>query len=452
MKKLTIFSILMLLPVIVLAGGWTGFPGRLNITTPFVMYNGGWIGVTQAGGWTFTSDPYIYTTSASVGIGTSSPSSMLEIVSSEANGYLIVGDNTGNIGTNPAITIDRTTDAATEAAHGIEDRTVIYKDGSYAAFDCRAEIPADAVGEYSGKHIIGFQGSPKFSSTDNTLGDGVLNMEGLVGFASIPSIGAGATVDKIKHYVIDDVNFTGTANNQYGIYVHSGALSSASNNYLIYNNDANGVLYTAGVGHFGTDRSSSGSLLSASSVGSALVEIIGDADNNGTTEDVVLRFLEDGIYGGTGTVVGTVRYDKSDDAFGIGYGANRQININSALNVGIKNINPGTALEVTGIISNTAIQTTTLGVGVTTFAVTSNIIQLTGDGSGNTVATITGAGVGTYTIICVDANITITDTDAHTANTVDLVGTATNLTSADDLVLTLVFDGTSWYEISRSAN
>jgi len=92
----------------------------------------------------------------------------------------------------------------------------------------------------------------------------------------------------------------------------------------------------------------------------------------------------------------------------------------------------------------------TLGVGVTTFAVDSNLCVITGDGGGNTVATITGGVTGQMLVLLfTDANITITDTDAHTANTVDL---SAAFTSADDTTLTLVFDGTSWYETSRSAN
>ena len=55
-------------------------------------------------------------------------------------------------------------------------------------------------------------------------------------------------------------------------------------------------------------------------------------------------------------------------------------------------------------------------------------------------------------LVFVDGNVTITDTDAHTANTVDLAGVATDLTSADDTTLLLFFDGTSWYEVSRSVN
>lgn len=34
----------------------------------------------------------------------------------------------------------------------------------------------------------------------------------------------------------------------------------------------------------------------------------------------------------------------------------------------------------------------------------------------------------------------------------DLSGNGNVATSADDLTLTLVYDGTSWYELSRSAN
>lgn len=100
-------------------------------------------------------------------------------------------------------------------------------------------------------------------------------------------------------------------------------------------------------------------------------------------------------------------------------------------------------------INNTTQQTITLGTGATTFAVTSNVIQVTGDGGGNTIGTITGAGIGIYTFIFVDTNVTITDTDGHAANTVDL---SAAFTSADDTVLQLSYDGTSWYEVSRSTN
>jgi len=98
-------------------------------------------------------------------------------------------------------------------------------------------------------------------------------------------------------------------------------------------------------------------------------------------------------------------------------------------------------------------QASTLGVGAATVAITTDFLTLTGDGGGNTVGTITGGITGqVLRILFVDANVTITDTDAHTANTVDLAGAATDLTSADDMVLTLLYDGTSWYEAARISN
>jgi len=95
-------------------------------------------------------------------------------------------------------------------------------------------------------------------------------------------------------------------------------------------------------------------------------------------------------------------------------------------------------------------QSVTLAAAATTIAVTSAFVQVTGDAGANTVATITGGVVGIpYVFLFVDALVTITDTDAHTADTVDL---SAAFTSADDTTLTLIYDGTSWYELSRSAN
>ena len=98
-----------------------------------------------------------------------------------------------------------------------------------------------------------------------------------------------------------------------------------------------------------------------------------------------------------------------------------------------------------------AIQTTTLGVGATTFAITTNNITLTGDGGANTLGTITAAEIGIYIIEFVDANITVTDTDAGTADTIDLTGSS-DLTSADDTILMLYYNGVSFLEVSRSVN
>jgi len=90
----------------------------------------------------------------------------------------------------------------------------------------------------------------------------------------------------------------------------------------------------------------------------------------------------------------------------------------------------------------------TLGAAATTFDVWSDHVTLTGYGGGNTISTITGGEAGSYLALqFVDANITITDTDGHTTDTIDL---ARPFLSSDDATLVLRHDGTSWYEVSRS--
>ena len=108
-------------------------------------------------------------------------------------------------------------------------------------------------------------------------------------------------------------------------------------------------------------------------------------------------------------------------------------------------------VAISGITTNAAMQSKTLAASDTTFAITSNSITLTGDGGTNTLAIMTGAGIGNYTILFVDGLITVTDDATNAANTIDLVGSS-NLTSADDTILYVFFNGTSFYEISRSVN
>ena len=112
--------------------------------------------------------------------------------------------------------------------------------------------------------------------------------------------------------------------------------------------------------------------------------------------------------------------------------------------------------DVAGNIANTTKVITrtktasTLASGATAIAAVGEYMQITGDVGTNTVATITGGATGqTLTLVFVDTNISITDTDAHTSNTVDL---SAAFTSADDCILQLIFDGTSWYETLRSVN
>ena len=91
-----------------------------------------------------------------------------------------------------------------------------------------------------------------------------------------------------------------------------------------------------------------------------------------------------------------------------------------------------------------------LAASATTFAVVTSLMTITGDAGANTIATITGGFDGQIlTLIFVDALVTVTDTATHAADTIDL---SAAFTSADDTVLQLVYDGTSWYEVRRSVN
>jgi hypothetical protein len=92
----------------------------------------------------------------------------------------------------------------------------------------------------------------------------------------------------------------------------------------------------------------------------------------------------------------------------------------------------------------------TLAASATVIAVTSKVMTVTGDGGANTIGTITGGIDGmTLTLIFVDTNVTITDLTTEAADTVNL---SAAFTGADGTVLSLVYDGTSWREVSRSVN
>jgi len=94
-------------------------------------------------------------------------------------------------------------------------------------------------------------------------------------------------------------------------------------------------------------------------------------------------------------------------------------------------------------------QSTTLGAAATVIAITDNLVIVTGDGGANTVATITGGVSGmVLRLLFVDALVTITDDNTHGADSVDL---SAAFTSADDTVLTLLYDGTSWYQTAPAS-
>ena len=87
--------------------------------------------------------------------------------------------------------------------------------------------------------------------------------------------------------------------------------------------------------------------------------------------------------------------------------------------------------------------------GATSFVIVSNYTVLTG-AAAVTIATIGGGKEGMELVLeFADANITITDNATGGADTVNLSAAFTSTTND---VLRLLYNGTSWREISRSVN
>ncbi len=91
-----------------------------------------------------------------------------------------------------------------------------------------------------------------------------------------------------------------------------------------------------------------------------------------------------------------------------------------------------------------------LAVAASTLAQTAKAMTITGDAGGNSIAAITGGIPGEQlTLIFVDGNVALVDDASHSADTINLSGA---FLSVLDAVITLLFDGTSWHEVSRSSN
>lgn len=104
----------------------------------------------------------------------------------------------------------------------------------------------------------------------------------------------------------------------------------------------------------------------------------------------------------------------------------------------------------TGKVARTVTALAVLGAGAVTFAVTGEAMVIDGDAGGNVIATITGGVTGqTLFLRFIDASVTITDDATHAANSINTAGA---FVSADNTTLTLLFDGTSWFELARSVN
>ncbi len=92
----------------------------------------------------------------------------------------------------------------------------------------------------------------------------------------------------------------------------------------------------------------------------------------------------------------------------------------------------------------------TLTPSATAFIITTTAVTVTGDAGGNTILTILGGTPGlVLTLIFTDIRVTITDTPDNTANTINL---SAPWTSSVNSTLSLVYNGTKWFEVARSVN
>lgn len=104
-----------------------------------------------------------------------------------------------------------------------------------------------------------------------------------------------------------------------------------------------------------------------------------------------------------------------------------------------------TGVAISGVLQTTRSATTLAAAASSFSAAGRNVVTLTGDGGGNTVTSITGGVDGQeLTIIFTDSNVTISD-----GSSLKLAG---NMTGTADDTLTLVSNGTNWYEKGRSIN
>lgn len=177
------------------------------------------------------------------------------------------------------------------------------------------------------------------------------------------------------------------------------------------------------------------------------------------TEDGSVKSLKLSHYNGSFTTAGILQASRSlidgADTGGLYVGASNAAGTLNFFTGGTADANVRMTISAAGTITAPGIvastmSTVTVVAAATTFAVASNVVKVTGDAGGNTVATITGGVSGqVVTLIFVDDKVTITDTAAATADTVNL---SAAFTSAANTVLTLVYDGNKFFEVSRSVN
>jgi len=333
-------------------------------------------------------------------------------------GYIITSGGSGTVSPGGNI---RTYGGSGTLARGGDIRTFGGATGSGGAID----TSGDAV---NGGSINTFNGGGNI----NTTGTGSIGLGVVATRTTLTGTGSGNGTVNLPN----PVNGTLT-------------LASLTGTEALTNKTVNGITITAGSGtlSLGNKTLTLNGNISTSSFGT--ISTGGSGTPGGYIDTSDGGNIDTGSGGNIYTRDGGGAIDTSGNGtIGLGEVANRTYLVSTAGN----NEKTATFPNVTGTVVVASVISKTLGSGATTLAVASRVVKLTGHASGNTIGTITGGISGmSLVIIFVDALVTITDTDAATANTVNLNLSASFTSSAND-TLSLVYDGNKWFETARSVN
>jgi hypothetical protein len=423
--------------------------------------------IAKAGGVTIVLN--VDTTNGRVGIGNVLPLAPLH-----------VGGQNVNNSVDAMVLVSRAIGAETAGnAHAFSDSSDMNRAGGVAwnSFDARSK----SSGVYNYDHHCGFQFAPILAQA------GTLTK--MYGFAIASQYDGGTLTNNYAFYAVDPTG-AGVITNNYGLYI--GALVRGTNNFAIYQSGAGKSYFGGNIGIGATSPAWRLEVLEPTNAsvyggftarggnekiaGIIFRTLTGAAANTGggIGHDGALNALF--LVGDTGGGI-TIKHFVLGATGLVGIGTTaplRRLEVNDAsgnclrliyndadgspANYADLLVSSGGDLTLTPSGGDTSVTgrlasiptSVTVANGAATFAVASNVVTVTGDAGGNTVATITGGLAGQLlTLIFVDTKVTITDTDAATANTVNL---SAAFTSAANTVLQLVHNGTKWLEVSRSVN
>lgn len=359
---------------------------RSNIT----VSSGTWIGTTQALGLTFTGTS-IYTTSAKVGIGTSSPALMQLCVN---GGEHITGATTSVL----TGSIDPTASTAVVGVGTLFTTELIVGDFIIVSGETRKVV---AIADNTNLTVrTAFSNNANDTSPDR-----------------LPCIIMARDYNNIERFV---VSYDGSQTIRM-----AGTLKDITDFITLTNTTNAADMDVTGTGILFRGYYYDVTTPAVVSLGRVYTNTTRDMTSTASTQDgnIYLDIAVDGVL----TNYMSLR------------GANEDINLLKSTKFGA--MYGGSSQGIVTIVAQAE-----------TFAISRNNTLVTGVAGGDSITTITGAvAVGDYNFLCTNNLVCFINNNTGAANTIDLEG-STDLTSAARLMLCLYWDGTSWHEKSRSAN